>query len=109
MIFITDVEFILKHYKLKTEDDESQILFNEDKEDTWTQCQKDILNPNNDFIHLDQENLEIARFYGLREFIVLVPMKQHSITQETKIKILLSSLTIAVSNTRWYVKTTIYF
>ncbi|OXU23595.1 hypothetical protein TSAR_006793 [Trichomalopsis sarcophagae] len=96
-----DVEFSLKHYRLKTEDENSQTStssFTEEQEETWTQSQKDIMSFANDFIQIDQSNLEIACYYGLREFILLVPAKRSSITDETRIKILLSSLTIAVSN-----------
>lgn len=104
MVFSSaDFEFLLKHYRLK-KDDESQAsgsLLSEDQEEIWTQCQKDILNTANDFVQLDQDNLAIARYYGLREFILLLPAKRNSITDETKIKILLSSLTIAVSNAHW--------
>ncbi|KAL1124193.1 hypothetical protein AAG570_001963 [Ranatra chinensis] len=40
----------------------------------------------------------IARWYGLREFVVLAPV-QGSIMSESKLKVLLSSLCIAVNNT----------
>ncbi|KAL7300905.1 hypothetical protein TKK_0006457 [Trichogramma kaykai] len=98
-----DVEFRLKHFKLRLEEettDNDCILVSEEQEDCWTQCQKDVLNASNDFVQLDQNHLEIARYYGIREFLVLVPSKKSSILDETRIKILLSSLTIAVSNAR---------
>ena len=104
ILLITDVEFILKHFKLKKEKDETQEsggTLSNDQEGTWTQCQNDILNVSNDFAQLNQNHLEIARYYGLREFILLVPAKRSPITDETRIKILLSSLTIAVSNAHW--------
>ena len=100
----SDVEFLLKHFKLRVEEDTSNAdgnLASEEQEDCWTQCQKDVLNASNDFVQLDQNHLEIARYYGIREFLVLVPSKKSSIVDETRIKILLSSLTIAVSNARW--------
>lgn len=102
VIFFTDVKFTLKHFRLKVEDDKTEASNSaapDDQEDTFTQCQKDVLNNKNDFIQVDIPHLEIACYYGVREFLVLVP--EYSITEETKIKILLSSLTIAVSNTNW--------
>ncbi|XP_051158910.1 rab3 GTPase-activating protein catalytic subunit [Leptopilina boulardi] len=93
-----DVEFTFKHYKLKTELNESIGGCGEDVEDTFTQCQKDILNASNDFAQLNGNHLEIARFYGVREFLVLIPSKRTPILDETRIKILLSSLAIAASN-----------
>ncbi|XP_011506540.1 PREDICTED: rab3 GTPase-activating protein catalytic subunit [Ceratosolen solmsi marchali] len=97
-----DVEFSFKYYRLKVDEIKSEsnnkLLF-DSKEDSWTQCQKDILNATNDFAQLDQDKLEIARLYGIREFLLLMPTKQSLITDETRIKILLSSLTVALSNT----------
>ncbi|KAJ8680941.1 hypothetical protein QAD02_016728 [Eretmocerus hayati] len=96
-----DVEFSLKHFKLKTNDDESQHSSNqgtEEHDSTWTQCQKDILNASNDFTQPDEDYLEIVQYYGVREFMLLIPSKKTAITDETKIKILLSSLAIAVNN-----------
>lgn len=96
---------MLKHFKLKVEDKSETSNFSapdEGQEDTFTQCQKDLLNNKNDFILVDTPHLEIACYYGVREFLVLIP--EISITEETKIKILLSSLTIAVGNTNWLVK-----
>ncbi|XP_058804801.1 rab3 GTPase-activating protein catalytic subunit [Phymastichus coffea] len=96
-----DFEFLLKHYRLKKDNDKSQAsgsALSEENEELWTQCQKDIFNLTNDFVQLDQDDLSIAQYYGVREFILLMPAKRNSITDETKIKILLSSLTIAVSN-----------
>lgn len=93
-----DVEFVFKHYKLKTVEDESIESPSEDEEDAKHQCQQDILDFSNDFSAMDREHLEIVRYYGVREFLVLVPSKQTGITDETRIKILLSSLNIAANN-----------
>ncbi|KAG8231942.1 hypothetical protein J437_LFUL011411 [Ladona fulva] len=40
----------------------------------------------------------IVRWYGLREFLVLSPQPRHSISSESRLKILLSSVLIAVNN-----------
>lgn len=39
------------------------------------------------------------RWYGLRDFLVLVPQRSSNVASESRVKILLSSLSIAVSNT----------
>ncbi|KAK0083783.1 hypothetical protein PV325_008241 [Microctonus aethiopoides] len=94
-----DVAFTLKHYKLQLNDDQmNEHVASDDSEDSNTQSQIDILNTSNDFAKIDEEHLEIARYYGVREFIVLTPTKQIAISDETRIKILVSSLTIALNN-----------
>lgn len=92
---------MLKHFKLKTESNDSIGGLGEEREDSFTQCQKDIINASNDFAQMNGNHVEIARFYGVREFLILVPSKRSPIQDETKIKILLSSLTIAASNANW--------
>ncbi|KAK2582517.1 hypothetical protein KPH14_004814 [Odynerus spinipes] len=94
-----DVEFSFKHFKLKLESDDNAESPLEDEDDEKTECQKDIFNSSNDFARLDQEHLEIAPFFGIREFLVVVPGKKHTIINETRMKILLSSITIAANNT----------
>lgn len=66
-----------------------------------------MLNTNNDFCQVERHHLEIAHYYGIREFMVLVCTRGASVTDETRIKILLSSVTIAVSNTKWYILKTL--
>ena len=95
------MEFTFKHFKLKTETNNSTGGPGEEREDCFSQCQKDIMNDTNDFAQLNENHMEIARFYGVREFLVLVPSKRSPIQDETKIKILLSSLTIASNNANW--------
>ena len=92
---------MFKHYKLKVENNAFVGASGEDREDSFTQCQKDILNASNDFAQLSGNHMEIARYYGVREFLVLVPSKRSPILDETRIKILLSSLTIAANNANW--------
>ena len=103
----TDVGFTLKHFKLRLIEDEEEETVDgpqEDSEDGQTQALLDAHDFSNDFARTDQDHLEIARYYGLREFIVLVPTKRSPILDETRIKILVSSLTIAANNANWYEK-----
>ncbi|XP_034945637.1 rab3 GTPase-activating protein catalytic subunit [Chelonus insularis] len=90
--------FLLKHYKLKVDNEETKDVL-DDNEDSNTQSHIDVLNVTNDFVRIDEEFLEIVRYYGLREFIVLTPARRVPISEETRIKILVSSLTIACTNT----------
>lgn len=99
-IFITDAEFTLKHFKLKLEDKDTDNSLEESDEEK-IQCHKDALNASNDFTRIDGNHLEIARYYGIREFLVLQSSKKDSVMDETKIRILLSSLAIAATNANW--------
>lgn len=99
---VSDVEFTLKHYKLKKEDEkEDAASLLEEQEEEWMLCQKDALDISNDFVRLDENCMEITRYYGIREFLVLMPTRKGSLIDETRIKILLSSLTIAANNANW--------
>lgn len=100
---ISDVEFSLKHFNLKAPTDETVENPIEECEDSRSQCLQDAFDSTNDFAILDREHLDLATFYGIREFLILVPTKEVSITDETRIKILLSSITIAVNNSNWFV------
>ncbi|XP_076642287.1 RAB3 GTPase activating protein subunit 1 [Halictus rubicundus] len=96
-LHFADAEFVLKHFRLNLEDkDEDNYL--EENEEEKLQCHKDAINASNDFTRVDENHLEIARYYGIREFLVLQSAKKESVTDETKIRILLSSLIIAATN-----------
>lgn len=98
----SDVEFSLKHYKLEKKDEEEDAAnTQEESEEEWLQCQKDALDTSNDFVKLNDNCMEIARYYGVREFLVLIPVRKASLTDETRIKIVVSSLTIATNNANW--------
>ncbi|XP_073988534.1 RAB3 GTPase activating protein subunit 1 isoform X3 [Rhodnius prolixus] len=63
----------------------------------------EVMNPSHDFLPLDISGDEthphvLAKWYGLTDFVVLTPIKT-GITSESKLKVLLSSLCIAVNNT----------
>lgn len=94
------MEFVLKHYKLEKEDEEEDVV-KEESEEEWIQCQKDALDISNDFVKLNDNHMEISRYYGVREFLVLIPARKTNLTDETRIKIVLSSLTIATNNANW--------
>lgn len=100
IIYDSDVEFLLRHYKLEKENKEEDIG-KEESEEEWIQCQKDALDISNDFVKLNDNCMEIARYYGVREFLVLIPARKTSLSDETRIKIVLSSLTIAANNANW--------
>jgi len=100
LLFYLDVEFLLKHYKLEKENEEEDAG-KEENEEEWIQCQKDALDISNDFVKLDDNCMEIVRYYGIREFLVLIPARKANLTDETRIKIVLSSLTIATNNANW--------
>ncbi|XP_053989291.1 rab3 GTPase-activating protein catalytic subunit isoform X1 [Hylaeus volcanicus] len=96
-LHFADAEFTLKHYRLKLEDTDVDSPL-EDGEDERVQCQIDVLNAANDFARIEGDYLEIPRYYGIREFLVLQSAKRESVTDETKIRILLSSFAIAATN-----------
>jgi len=100
LFYDSDVEFLLKHYKLEKENEEEDVA-KEENEDEWIQCQKDALDISNDFVKLDDNCMEIVRYYGIREFLTLIPTRKANLTDETRIKIVLSSLTIATNNANW--------
>lgn len=106
------MEFSLRHFSLKTEVEEVVESPIDECEDIKSQCLQDALDSSNDFAILDREHLDLATYYGIREFLVLIPTKQVAISDETRIKILLSSITIAANNSNWSVtvaKTLKYF
>lgn len=90
----------MKHFKLKLEDNESDNTLEENDEEK-VECHKDAFNASNDFVRMHANHLELARYYGIREFLVLQSSKRDSVMDETKIRILLSSLTIAATNANW--------
>lgn len=98
-IKFADVELDVVHYK--TNFPESEV--EQPKEEVKTadrQVFVDLMSHENDFCIVDPkiegEMHPLARWYGLREFVVIVPVK-HSITNQSQIKILSSSIHIAVS------------
>lgn len=108
---ILDVKFILKYYKIvesskNVEDLEMSggagIPSSEDEDlaNIWTQYQKDMMCVNNDFLKLSGD-LEVTQFFGAREFILLIPVERCMILDESRIKVLQSSLASALYNAQW--------
>ncbi|XP_055548685.1 rab3 GTPase-activating protein catalytic subunit isoform X2 [Wyeomyia smithii] len=93
-----DVELDVVRYKANVSERE---LSPESKPESG-ECQAfvDLLANDNDYSiidHMADRRLHpLAQWYGLREFVVVVPVKQ-SITNESQIRILMSSIHIAVS------------
>ncbi|XP_017884521.1 rab3 GTPase-activating protein catalytic subunit isoform X2 [Ceratina calcarata] len=96
-LHFADAEFTLKHFRLKLDGNDVDNGLEENEEEK-VQCHKDALNTSNDFARIDGNHLEIARYYGIRDFLVLQSSRKDSVMDETKIKILVSSLAIAVTN-----------
>lgn len=82
----------MKHFKLETggeqdnDEDESKANDLEDEEIYKSQCQVDAMDCSQDFAKLSQDYLEIPRYYGIREFLVLTPSKGSAITDENQNK-----------------------
>nr|CAD7397861.1 unnamed protein product [Timema cristinae] len=108
-IIFADVNFTLTRYNLKLtllEDLVSPI--EEDNENIKNQALDDIMSMENVFPpQCDGGNVNgryttrphpLARWYGLRDFMVLAPARGFDISTESKVKILLSSVYMAVNN-----------
>ncbi|KAG8318859.1 Rab3 GTPase-activating protein catalytic subunit, partial [Homalodisca vitripennis] len=101
-----DVDFTLTRYYAKIEEEEepTNSLLDNDSEAAKLQPLEDMMSMENDFIPIVFEGNRshphlLTRWYGLRDFIVLTPAQGVVVTSESKIKILLSSVCIAVNNT----------
>uniref|UniRef100_A0A0A9XWU8 Rab3 GTPase-activating protein catalytic subunit n=1 Tax=Lygus hesperus TaxID=30085 RepID=A0A0A9XWU8_LYGHE len=98
-----DFEFTITHHYAKFPGTENLPI--EEGKGHLPEALEEVMSSDNDFPALELlKNGEetrphvLTRWYGLREFIVLTPVKG-PITQESKLKVLLSSLCIAVNNT----------
>ncbi|GAB0098818.1 hypothetical protein DMENIID0001_146220 [Sergentomyia squamirostris] len=100
LVNFADVELQIARYTAKLDDVNEEEK--PEKEEESRQCQAfvDLMALENDFSILDEKadtDLHpIARWYGLRDFVLVIPTKQ-SITNESQIRILLSSVHIAVA------------
>ncbi|XP_056611149.1 rab3 GTPase-activating protein catalytic subunit isoform X4 [Triplophysa dalaica] len=95
-INFADFKFTITHHYLKQESTEKRFKV-EAEEDATPQCMQDLLCMNNDFpprAHC------LVRWYGLREFVVISPGANcEAIISESKCNLLLSSVSIALTNT----------
>lgn len=97
-----DTEFVVSFHKLKTDESETTL-----DRSTKFEVHEDLLSLENDFLSMmlcEDRSVKphyVSRWYGLKKFVVLTPTKGSSILTESKIKILMSSMTIAVNNQKW--------
>ncbi|XP_057200191.1 rab3 GTPase-activating protein catalytic subunit-like isoform X1 [Triplophysa rosa] len=95
-INFADFKFSITHHYLKQESTEKDFKI-EPEEDASPLCMQDLLCMNNDFpprAHC------LVRWYGLREFVVISPGANcEAIISESKCNLLLSSVSIALTNT----------
>lgn len=98
-------EFEVQHYKAEIEDipgrqeQEEVEVDPKKKEEKLCQAFTDVLSFENEFCILDEGNEDIhplARWYGIREFVVIVPIEQT--LNESQIRILLSSIHICAAD-----------
>nr|XP_029715261.1 rab3 GTPase-activating protein catalytic subunit-like isoform X1 [Aedes albopictus] len=97
-IKFADVELDVVRYKVNIPE---RALTGEDGVRDGCQAFVDLMANENDYCIVDQKVDDgqlhpLAQWYGLREFVVVVPVK-NSITNESQIRILMSSIHIAVS------------
>lgn len=96
-IKFADVELDVVWVKADVPEEDTAV-----KEEDSVDCQAfvDLMANGNDYCIVDQMGdgklHPLAQWYGLREFVVVVPVKK-SITNESQIRILMSSIHIAVS------------
>ncbi|CAG2067564.1 unnamed protein product [Timema podura] len=104
-----NVNFTLTRYNLKLTPLEDLVSpIEEDNENIKNQALDDIMSMENVFPpQCDVGNVNgrsttrphpLARWYGLRDFMVLAPARGFDISTESKVKILLSSVYMAVNN-----------
>lgn len=102
-ICFADYEFVITRYFVKNLEEEN--ITEEEKKNQVPATLitlMDIMNIENDFIPIVYDGDEssphvLVRWYGLRDFVVLTPLKGH-LTSESKLKLLLSSFSMAANN-----------
>lgn len=95
-VYFADSELIIARYCAKTSTSSTSP---EKLKSQTCQAFKDLVSLENNFCILDEKCDDsiihpIARWYGLRDFVVVYPTKK-SITNESQIRVLLSSIHIA--------------
>jgi Rab3 GTPase-activating protein catalytic subunit len=99
-----DFEFIVTRYNLRLKPLEDVISpVEEETDEGKTQVQDDMMSLDNDFPPQrdcgDGSLHPLVRWYGLRDFVVVSPA--HYDISESRVKILLSSVCIAINNSNW--------
>lgn len=102
-VYFADVELTVTRHRAKIDDSielTTHDVKNIVKEHGTCQAFADLMSSENNYPLLDEKSGKgihpIARWYGLRDFVIVSPAKK-SITNESQIRILLSSIHIAVS------------
>lgn len=76
----------------------------DEKKNEFPVAFQDMMNNANDFIPINQKDEShphvLVRWYGLTNFVVLTPARNY-LNSESKLKVLLSSFTIALNNIGW--------
>lgn len=111
IFFFSDFDFKLTRYCLKNPAAKEIVSpLEEETELEPHQALLDIMSRENIFIPVTQCTVDnssaeelhpLSRWYGLRDFLVLSPAGNEEIMSESKAKVLLSSVCMAVNNTNW--------
>lgn len=107
VVFFADVELNITRYwaKLSSADTTQTIdpIIDDKNTSQSIKCQAfdDLMSLNNDYCIIDERSSDkyihpIARWYGIRDFVIISPAKK-SISNESQIRILLSSIHIAAA------------
>jgi Rab3 GTPase-activating protein catalytic subunit len=108
-IYFPDFEFIITRHNLRLQPLEDVTSPAEEETDEGrTQVQDDIMSLDNNFppqrecVSGDGSFCPhpLVRWYGLRDFVVVSPADGH-ISDESRVKLLLSSIYIAICNSNW--------
>lgn len=109
LFFLSDFEFIVTRYNLRLkslEDVTSPI--EEETDESRTQALDDMMSLDNDFPPETKCDFgdgsshqhPLVRWYGLRDFVVITPARS-GMSGESRMKILLSSVYVAINNSNW--------
>jgi len=108
LFFLSDFEFIVTRYNLKLKSQEDVTSPTEEETDEGrTQALDDMMSLDNDFPpetkcdfgDVSSHPHPLVRWYGLRDFVVVTPARY--VSDETRMKILLSSVYMAINNSNW--------
>jgi hypothetical protein len=109
LFFLTDFEFIVTRYNLKLKSPEDVTSpIEEETNESRTQALDDMMSIDNDFPpatkcdfgDVSSDLHPLVGWYGLRDFVVVTPAR-YGMSGESKMKILLSSVYVAINNSNW--------
>lgn len=99
-VFFADVELNVTRYRAKIDEELNRVEHDKIKETGTCQTFIDLISTENNYCLQDEKSDNsihpLARWYGLRDFVIVSPVKK-SISNESQIRILSSSIHIAVS------------